>query len=444
MKKILGFAFCFCICINYTSFSQNEDGFQFHRDLKKRYKIKFTNYNNLIIINAKLNGKNMNFLLDTGVDKTVLFGLEDNQNQIKQESDKILIKGVSGQKKTFAYKIENNILEIDKLKDNSHVVYAIFDKSFNISDKIGYQIQGILGYEFFKNLIVKINYHKNHLKVYRPKKFNKSLRNYDVFDLRLYNQKPYIKTQLKQNKQWKEYVFLLDTGSGDAIWVRPNSMTEIPKVNFNDILGYGFADIIKGKRAKANALEMGSEVMENPKIAYPDTIAYNGVDFSKNNGVLGSEILRRFHWYFDYSNSKVYFKPNKDIDAPFNYDMSGLVLIYDGYQQIAQYQNIFPQAKVKNDNSSGYNKVDNAPQIVVELRPILKVGAIRPNSSAYEAGFVRGDEILEIENRDTYKYDLEEIMDLLSSEEGKEINFLINRAGRQYEKTLILKSRFLE
>jgi len=430
----------FCI----TCLSQNNQGFKFHKPDKKRYKIGFVNYNNLIIIKVKLNNRSMNFLVDTGVDKTVLFGLEGDEESIKKNSTKILIRGVSGNKKTYAYKNENNLLEIGKLKDTSHDIYAIFDKDFNISDKIGYQVQGILGYNFFKDVIVKINYKRDFIKIYNPKNFSKALRSYESIDLKLYKQKPYIETQLKQKGKMRSFLFLLDTGSGDAIWVQPQPDTRIPEKNFDDILGYGFADIIKGKRSKADAFNLGSYQLKSPKIAYPDTLAYSGLEFTSKSGVIGSEIMRRFHWVMDYTNKKVYFKKNNDFSDPFNYDMSGLILKYDGYQIITSYVNVFSRAKAQTDNSAGYNKIADEPDFYIDKRPILRVGAVRPNSSAFEAGFVEGDEIVSINSRASHKYDLQEIMKIFSSEEGRIINFEIRRGGRLYEKSLRLKSRFLE
>jgi hypothetical protein len=425
--------------------AQDNEGFQFHRPNKKRYKINFVNYNNLIIIKVRLNGRPMNFLLDTGVDNTILFGVEGNEEEIKKASKRILIKGVSGKKKAYAYKNENNVLEIGKLKDSFHDVYAIFDKSFNISDKIGYQVQGIIGYDFFKNHIVKIDYIRNHVKVYNPKYFNKSLRNYDTLDIRLFEQKPYIKTELKQDKKFDDFLFLLDTGSGDALWVMRQANQELPEKSFDDILGYGFADIILGTRSKAKAFKLGNNIIENPKIAFPDTLSYEGLEFTNKSGVIGSEVMRRYHWVLDYAGRKVYIKPNSDISDDFNYDMSGLILIYDGYQAVEQYQRIFNNIQVEPGESKGFNRADNqALSMKIEMRPILKVGAVRPNSSAFEAGFIEDDEIIRINGKESYRFDLQEISKLLSSKEGLEIDFKIKRNGSVYDKSLILKSRFLE
>lgn len=430
------------LCI--AGYAQPSDGFQFHKSNKKRYKIDFINYNNLIIVKVKLNGNLMNFLLDTGVSQTVLFGVKDEDDQIKNDADKILIKGVSGNKETYAYRVQNNTLEIDELKDISHDVFVIFDPDFNISNVIGYKIQGIIGYEFFKELVVKINYTSNKLIIYNPKYFNKSLKSYDFLDLRLHKQKPYIKTALKQDDKWENYVFLLDTGSGDAIWVKSESNSDIPEPNFDDILGYGFADIVRGKRARAQAFKLGKKVLNLTKIAYPDTSSYQGINFSEKSGVLGSEIMRRFHWFIDYKNAKVYFKPNRDFSDPFNYDMSGLVLKYDGYQNIFHQQNFFPNIKVDSENSNTSNSFNTIYQFFIETIPILKVGAVRPNSAAFERGFVEGDEIITINGKASKKYDLQEISRLLSSEEGRNIDFEIKRGGRVYNKSIKLKSRFLE
>lgn len=444
MLKVNGIFWCFLLIFNFSSFAQEVDGFQFHRPNKKRYKIKFTNYNNLIIINAKLNGRSMNFLLDTGVESTVLFGLEGDEESIKNSSQKILIRGVSGKRKTYAYKNQNNILEIGKLNDDHHNVYAIFDQDFNISDKIGYQVQGILGYSFFKDVIIKVDYISNRLVIYNPDHFSEKLKSYQKMPIILFKQKPYVKAELKIKDQYKRFAFLLDSGSGDAIWVRNNDRQDTLSRSFDDILGYGFADIITGKRTKAEAFRLGSKEFRHPKIAYPDTLSYQGPSFSKNSGVIGSEIMRRFHWVFDYEHRMVYFKANSDFSDKFNYDMSGLLLKLDGFQAITNYVSVFSKAEAQTDNSAGYGKIKDSPKVSITLRPIFKVGAVRPNSSAFKAGFVEGDEILKINGRNSFKFDLQEINRLLSSEEGKKINFEIKRGGRIYDKSLILKSRFLE
>jgi len=426
-------------------YPQNENGFQFERKNKSVYKINFVNFNNLIIIKIKLNGRPFNFLLDTGVDDTVVFGLEGGSEELTENADKILIRGVSGAKETYAYRTTNNKLEIGKLTDKNHTVYAIFDPDFNLSDKIGYPVQGIIGRDFLKDHIVKINYINNKIKVYNPEKYNKKNKRYEQLELRLIKNKPYIQTYIQQTDTLEKFTFLLDSGSGDAIWVKPYPNMEMPSKTFDDILGYGFAKIINGKKSKAEVLQLGKYTIKSPKIAYPDTTAYEGVSFTKKSGSLGSEVMRRFHWIFDYPNQKVYFKSNSDFSDPFNYDMSGLLLKYNGFQQIARFDNLFanPIAGVQTDNSDGYNKVKK-PTITIEIRPILTVDAVRPNSSAFNAGFIEGDIVLKIKGRSTHRYDLEEIYEILSSKEGETIEIVIERNGSIYNKSLTLKSRFSE
>ena len=237
---------------------------------------------------------------------------------------------------------------------------------------------------------------------------------------------------------------MLDIGSGDSIWLKPQFEEELPEKSFYDILGYGFADIIFGYRSKAKAFKLGEDVINRPKIAYPDSLSYSGLEYASKSGIIGSEVMRRFHWYFDYANRKVFFKSNGDLDDPFNYDMSGLVLKYNGYQPIAEYSNLFSDMKVRTGYTAGFNKIEKFKVEDVKIRPVLIVGAIRPNSPAFDAGFVEGDQILKINGRNSYNYDLQKISKILSSEDGKTINFQIIRNGFIYNKSLTLRSRFLE
>ncbi len=396
MKRIT-LLLLFLMFSNLKIYPQSENGFQFDGTNKSVCKINFVNFNNLIIVKIKLNDQPFNFLLDTGVDDTVIFGLEGSSEALMKNGDKILIKGVSGAKETYAYKTSYNRFQIGELTDKNHTVYAIFDPDFNLSDKIGYPVQGIIGRDFFKDHIVKINYVKNKLFVYNPEKYSSNYNKYSSLDLMFEKNKPFIQASIQQTDSLEKFNLLLDTGSGDAIWVKPYPHMKMPSKTFDDILGYGFAKIINGKKAKAKALKLGEYTLDSPKIAYPDTTAYEGSSLAKKSGSLGSEVMRRFHWIFDYTNQKVYFKSNSDFSDPFNYDMSGLILKYDGFQQIARFDNLFanPIAGVQRDNSEGYNRIKE-PKLTIELRPILIVDAVRPNSSAFNAGFVEGDIILKI------------------------------------------------
>ena len=72
------FLFLFWIFFTPSTFVFSQEGFQFETD-KKKVTIPFQLINNLIFIPINVNGVELNFLLDTGVEETILLSLEDKE-----------------------------------------------------------------------------------------------------------------------------------------------------------------------------------------------------------------------------------------------------------------------------------------------------------------------------------------------------------------------------
>ena len=53
-------------------------------------------------------------------------------------------------------------------------------------------------------------------------------------------------------------------------------------------------------------------------------------------GSVGGEILKRFTVVFDYQNEQMYLKKNKDFNAPFNYNKSGIKIQHNGLQWVQE------------------------------------------------------------------------------------------------------------
>src|SRR6478752_4130614 len=70
-----------------------QDGFVFDKGVEK-VTVPLVLINNLVFIPIKVNGAELNFLLDTGVEETILFSLEDNPNVSFYNSEKITLKGL--------------------------------------------------------------------------------------------------------------------------------------------------------------------------------------------------------------------------------------------------------------------------------------------------------------------------------------------------------------
>ena len=152
--KLKYFILFFIITIN-ISYGQN--GFHFE-STQRKIVIPFQLINNLIFIPINVNGEALTFLLDTGVDETVLFSLNDKNEVSLFNVEKLKLKGLGSSDAIDAYKSSKNVLEINGYKDFSHNIYIVLDQEFNFSSLIGIAVNGIIGYNFFKNNLIKIDY----------------------------------------------------------------------------------------------------------------------------------------------------------------------------------------------------------------------------------------------------------------------------------------------
>ena len=163
----------------FTSCGFSQSEFQIN-NLKHKVVIPFKLINNLIFIPVKVNGEELTFLLDTGVEQTLLFSLDD-KNEIKLfEVEKLKLRGLGSKESIDAYKSSKNKVEVKDFVDFNHEIYIVLDQEFNFSSHVGIPVNGIIGNKFFKNHIVEINYDRKKVIVYDHdnRKIKKRLQNY--------------------------------------------------------------------------------------------------------------------------------------------------------------------------------------------------------------------------------------------------------------------------
>ncbi len=416
----------------------------------KKDKIKFKLVNNLIVIPVELNGTELTFLLDTGVNSTIIFSLEKRDSVEFRNASKILIRGLGAGEPIEGLKSVDNELKIGKTINKNQNVYLVFDESMNLSPRMGFPIHGIIGYDFFKNLIVEINYDSQFLKVFDPNTYKyKKCRKCFETELYLRNNKPYIKTQFESDKGKKEITLLMDSGSGAALWLFEDvdEGIVIPEKSFEDYLGRGLNGNIYGKRAKIDKFELGDFTFEEVTTSFPDSIYTKGAAIAERQGTLGSRILRRFNSIVDYPNKKLSLKKNRQFKDPFNYNMSGLTIIHSGFRLVEELIKIKGEvAKTSefilasnNEGSSVNHIVRDSYQLLHILKPKFEISEIRPESPAALVGLKKGDILTKINGRLAHKYSLSELNALFFSDEGKRIRMEIERNTIKTKYTFYLK-----
>jgi hypothetical protein len=434
MKKIsAGF---FSLIFSMTVAAQA--GFHFEPANRKKVVIPFQLINNLVIIPVQVNGVKLNFLLDTGVDETILFSLDD-QNDVKLNNvEKILLKGLGGNEAVEGLKSSHNKINFSGYSDSDHDIYIVLDQNFNFSASIGIPVNGIIGYQFFKNHLVEINYDRKKLIVHKEnaKIRNKISTQFSHEDITIENDKPYILSNITIEENPIFAKLLIDSGNTDAVWLfqdRSDSL-KVPEKSFDDFLGRGLSGDILGKRGRISEFKLDGFLFIDPLVAFPDFGTTTSLSMVENRvGSVGGEILKRFSVIFDYKNSKIYLKKGTRYSQPFNYNMSGIEVQHEGMSWVQERVELESVKKITVYES------DARPDSFAykfKLKPIFAISNIRKDSPAELCGLKKGDILVSINGAECSRISLQEINYILKSEEGKNIEIEVER------NKIILKFKF--
>lgn len=434
MKKIFFILFILFQC--FSSDINAQDEFRFINNYQTKQQISFKLINNLIVIPLEINGKKLSFILDSGVSKTILFNITKNDSIGLNNVEKVELLGLGNGESVNALLSKNNKVSVKNLVNYNETLYVILKDYFDLSSKMGITIHGILGYDLLKNFIVKINYKHKKIEFYNPKKYKyRKCKKCEVFPLQFYRKKPYINVQLQLDADRKEFVdvkLLIDSGGSDAIWLfeDTNEKIKTPKLFFNDILGEGLSGPIFGKRSRISKLKLKSFELENPTVSFLDSLSTsNARKFKGRNGSIGAGILKRFVVWFDYPNKKITLKKNGSFTKDFNYNMSGLDIVYSGKQLVRQ-ENITRNIDGYNQNIRTNNSVKFITSFSYRFRPLFKIKHVVPESPAAKAGLLKDDVILKINGLPSHSYTLNKINKIFQERDQKKIRILVDRNGQ--------------
>lgn len=424
--KFLNFLLIFIFA---TSFAQK--GFEI-TDSKKAL-IPFQLINNLILIPVNINGVNLTFLLDSGVKETILFSLDDKEINFK-ETEKVKFSGLGESFEIEGLSSENNIVKIGKnYEDLKHMIYIILDESINFSSHVGVPVNGIIGYNFFMNHAIEINYQSKYITVFNTEKdADKRSRRSREFPITIEKNKPYIIADVEMTSQKVPSKMLIDLGNSDALWLFPKLIEnfEYNRPNIDDYLGRGFNGDVFGKRSRIHRLYLDEFVFEKPLTAMPDEYSIQNLKLVPNRkGSIGNEILRRFTVIFDYPNNRLFLKKNRSFNDPFLFNSSGLDVQHDGMEWEKDVVTI--ETKRTNTDIEGtpvYNAV-SAFHYNFILKPKFSVAGCRKDSPCYIAGIRKNDKFISINRKKVGDLTLQKINNLFKSEDGTKISIQIERNG---------------
>lgn len=391
----------------------DQTGFVFDNPKKKSITIDFKSSSNLIIIPVAINNSDtLNFILDTGVRYPIITELPFVNKLNLNFLQPINIKGLGEGEQITAYRSGNNVININGLVAYDQEIQMIISENFQISHILGIPVHGLIGFNLFKDYVVKIDYTAHKITLIKPEFYTYKEKEKDiVFPLTFEQNKPFVRTSIVTDKNEDVPVKLLvDTGASDALWLSTNSDSRIslPENHIETFLGRGLSGDLFGKKGRIGAIWVGPLVLYEPIVAFPDSeLVDQLIGKNDRNGTLGAEILRRFYVTMDYPNKRLILRPNSDIKDQFNYNMSGL-----------EVTNPMPGA------------------------PIFLISNIRTNSPAYYAGLQENDQIIAINNSNHKTLNLNDINLLFQSQEERRIKMTVLRNGEQVKTEFFLKKMF--
>jgi len=356
------------------------------RSVSMRFKL----IRNLVIIELKINNKGpFNFILDTGVGYMLITdpAMVDSISLTSKRT--IKIAGLGDGDAYEAYVTPPVNIDIPGLKSYDVATTILKADKFNLSNYVGIPIKGLLGYEFFNNLAVKLNFLDSTLTVYRPRDA-RLFRKGSKLPITIEGHKPYMQSLVAlPNGVVQQSKLIIDLGAGHPISLE-NMIKKhgLPQKFVSGNLGVGLAGPIDGFLSRIDEVDIGRYKIKNVITAFPNdydstTMKYLSV---ARDGNLGIGILKRFTVIFDYADNALYVKPNASFREPFEHDMSGI-----------EY----------------YGAGDNFKHILISR--------IEPGSSADELGLEKDDEIVSINFKPVSEMSMEELDGLFKSKDQRNL-----------------------
>ncbi|PTX63461.1 aspartyl protease [Kordia periserrulae] len=444
MRKLKIHIFLLLFCISGIAQAQSK----FHIiDGKEKASVSFKLINNLIVLPVEINGVSMSFLLDSGVNKPIMFSLNPGDSLSIEQKERIQLRGLGSGESIDAVKARSDTFRINNLLKNNLELYIILDQDINMSTRLGVPIHGIIGYDVFKDFIVEINYATEKIKFYNPKTYKyRNCKKCTDLPLTFRNNKPYIDVTVAIEEDTEPNIpvkLLIDSGGSDALWLFEDKEKQItiPEKKFDDFLGRGLSGSIYGMRSRVKKFNVGQFTFENAKVAFPDSTAITYVkNFKERNGSIGGEILKRFRVIFDYGNERIRLRKSKYFSDPFRYNMSGIELQHNGMR-------VVQEIKKRSNGVTNYGRQTGNGEISVvfehyntfNLVKAYEIAEIRKNSPAELAGLKKGDVIVSINAKTVDKMSLSEVTELLQGKEDKKMRIKVLRGPMELKFEFRLK-----
>lgn len=362
---------------------------------------------NLVIVPMRINDSPpLNFILDTGVNTTILTEPLMAYSLGLEVDELVYVLGIGNQGIIEAGRVNDLTFKLGKLTGYNMDMIILPEGILSFTEIFGFPVHGILGYDLFSRFPVKINYFFESVRIFKEPTY-RIPRKGKVVPLKIENNKPYITVELSpsENEKPDSIDLMMDLGATQPLFL---SREHIKKVNktIPAFLGKGISGNLTGELGRLDSIRIDDFRLDDPLVAFPNEEFLNHPNIKLNwTGLVGGGVLKRFHLIIDYQSEHVIMKKNYKYKDRFNSNPSGIEVIAGGV---------------------ALNK--------------YTINYVRKGSPGYEAGLKPGDIIINIDNRPTRDFSLDQVVSVLSQSEGTIVNIEILRDKKVLNKSIRLRN----
>ncbi len=279
--------------------------------------IPFIYMQNHIFFELEVGGRTRLWVLDTGANMTVLMTEFVEELGLEPEGN---IKGQGVGNLVDVSFVNMPEFELPGLKFNEQKV-AVIDINPLFREWFGYEIAGILGYDFLSRLVIKIDYANELISFYEPDEFE--YRGFGkVIDVDLTGSEMHIPITIDGQYKGK---FNLDIGAGSMSFHYPyakeNNFLQQKGITAQ---GAGAGGSHLSHVIMMNTIEIGGYEVKDLTFSMPMKESKGGFAGGEISGNAGNTLFEHFVMYLDYKNRQVILEKGDDFDKTFPRRNSGL------------------------------------------------------------------------------------------------------------------------
>lgn len=259
------------------------------------------------IVKGRLNnGKEIEFLFDTGAGADLLYKTGYKKSPKINFSNQIILSGGGGESSS-QFSTNNQLQIADLIWDNYHIYYL--EKQVDKTD-------AVIGFTVLEDKVVEINHDNKMITIHSelPKLDN----GYKKCRFKKIGGLYFIELTLQIGEKEITEWFDFDTGNTGSITIHDELANEQKMYGLMEKIGessYGGTgpNKIKADRVLLPKLKIGEYELNEVPILIENPSELENLSFP----IVGVEILNRFNLVIDYQNSVVYLKPNNNFSQPY-------------------------------------------------------------------------------------------------------------------------------